>query len=173
MPEGHGLPPRLLTRQAEALRQRLLHVPGVKKVDILGERPERIFVEFSYARLANLGRQRARHLRRAAAPERGHAGRLDRHQRARRSSCASTAPTTICRRSATRRSSRAAGRSSCPISPRSQRGYEDPATFLIRHNGEPRLVLGVVMQEGWNGLDLGKALEAEDDADLGRPARSA
>ena len=29
--------------------------PGVKKVNILGERPERIFVEFSYARLATLG----------------------------------------------------------------------------------------------------------------------
>jgi hypothetical protein len=42
-----------------------------------------------------------------------------------------------------------------------QRGYEDPPTFLIRHNGEPALVLGVVMKEGWNGLDLGKALEAE------------
>src|SRR5262249_11451322 len=42
-----------------------------------------------------------------------------------------------------------------------RRGYEDPPTFLIRHQGEPALALGVVMQEGWNGLDLGKALEAE------------
>ena len=53
--EAHGLPPRLLTRQAETIRQGLLHVPGVKKVDILGERPERIFVEFSYPQLATLG----------------------------------------------------------------------------------------------------------------------
>jgi multidrug efflux pump subunit AcrB len=53
--EAHGMPPRELTREAEILRQRLLHVPGVKKVNIQGERPERIFVEFSYARLANLG----------------------------------------------------------------------------------------------------------------------
>jgi multidrug efflux pump subunit AcrB len=42
-----------------------------------------------------------------------------------------------------------------------KRGYEDPATFLIRNNGEPTLLLGVVMREGWNGLDLGKALELE------------
>src|SRR5207245_10940409 len=42
-----------------------------------------------------------------------------------------------------------------------KRGYEDPATFLIRNNGEPTLLLGVVMREGWNGLDLGSALEAE------------
>jgi multidrug efflux pump subunit AcrB len=43
-----------------------------------------------------------------------------------------------------------------------ERGYEDPATFLIRHNGEPALVLTVVMQDGWNGLDLGRALDAEE-----------
>jgi multidrug efflux pump subunit AcrB len=50
-----GMAPRMLVRQAEMIRQQLLHVPGVKKVNILGERPERIFVEFSYARLATLG----------------------------------------------------------------------------------------------------------------------
>src|SRR6516164_2768116 len=49
-----GMPRRLLVRQAETIRQELLHVAGVKKVNILGERPERIFVEFSYARLATI-----------------------------------------------------------------------------------------------------------------------
>src|SRR4029077_8135388 len=29
-----------------------------------------------------------------------------------------------------------------------KRGYEDPASFLIRNNGEPTLLLGVVMREG-------------------------
>ena len=42
-----------------------------------------------------------------------------------------------------------------------ERGYEDPATFLVRNGGEPALLLGVIMREGWNGLDLGKALDAE------------
>src|SRR5439155_616627 len=42
-------------RVAEELRQRFLHVPGVKKVDIVGEQQERIFVEFSYSRLTMLG----------------------------------------------------------------------------------------------------------------------
>jgi multidrug efflux pump subunit AcrB len=41
------------------------------------------------------------------------------------------------------------------------RGYEDPATFLVRNGGEPALLLGVVMRDDWNGLDLGTALEAE------------
>jgi multidrug efflux pump subunit AcrB len=53
--EGKGLPERLLVRQAETVRQRLLHVDGVRKVDIVGERPEKIFIDFSYARLATLG----------------------------------------------------------------------------------------------------------------------
>jgi multidrug efflux pump subunit AcrB len=41
-----GEPQRLLVRDAESLRQQLLHVPGVKKVNIIGEQPERIFVSF-------------------------------------------------------------------------------------------------------------------------------
>ena len=40
-------------------------------------------------------------------------------------------------------------------------GYEDPSTFMIRNGGEPALLLGVVMRDGWNGLDLGKALDRE------------
>ena len=36
---------RELARQAEVIRQDLLHVPGVKKINILGERPEQIFVD--------------------------------------------------------------------------------------------------------------------------------
>src|SRR5207244_2037143 len=53
--EAPGFPLRHLTRVAEELRQRFLHVPGVKKVDIVGEQQERIFVEFSYSRLTMLG----------------------------------------------------------------------------------------------------------------------
>src|SRR5260370_13262113 len=55
--KAKGLPLRLLTREAETLRQDLLQVDGVKKVNILGEQPERIFVEFSYDRIATLGVQ--------------------------------------------------------------------------------------------------------------------
>src|SRR5438093_7902818 len=53
--EAPDLPPRQVAREAETLRQRMLHVPGVKKVDLVGERPERIFVEFSYARMGTIG----------------------------------------------------------------------------------------------------------------------
>src|SRR5262249_62126395 len=40
---------------AEDIRQRLLRVPDVNKVDLIGVRPEKIFVEFSHAKLATLG----------------------------------------------------------------------------------------------------------------------
>jgi len=42
--KAKGEPQRHLVREAEALRQRLLHVPGVKKVNIIDEQAERIFV---------------------------------------------------------------------------------------------------------------------------------
>ena len=48
----------------------------------LGERPERIFVEFLLRAAGQSRHLRARPLRRASEPERRHARRLDRHQRA-------------------------------------------------------------------------------------------
>src|SRR3954469_15695448 len=53
--EAPGLPLRKLSRVAEELRQRFLHVPGVKNVDIVGDQQEMIFVELSYPRLTTLG----------------------------------------------------------------------------------------------------------------------
>src|SRR5207245_11249519 len=32
---------------------------------------------------------------------------------------------------------------------------------MLRNGGEPALMLGIVMRDGWNGLDLGKALDSE------------
>jgi multidrug efflux pump len=55
MLSADGLTPADLKRRAEDIRQRLLRVPDVNKVDIIGERPEKIFIEFSHARLATLG----------------------------------------------------------------------------------------------------------------------
>src|SRR5438045_5308907 len=44
-----------LKKAAEGMRQRLLKVPGVTKVDLYGTQDERIFVEFSHAKLATRG----------------------------------------------------------------------------------------------------------------------
>src|ERR1700694_1328922 len=159
--EAHGMPPRELTREAETLRERLLHVPGVKKVNIQGERPERIFVDFSYARLANLGvspRDIFDVLQRqnAVTP----AGSID-----------TNGPQVFIRLDGAyddlqkiRDTPIAAGGRTLRLGDIAEvkRGYEDPPTFLIRHDGEAALVLGIVMQDGWNGLDLGRALNAEE-----------
>jgi multidrug efflux pump subunit AcrB len=159
--EAHGMPPRELTREAEILRQRLLHVPGVKKVNIQGERPERIFVEFSYARLANLGVSPrdifdAFPRQNAVAP----AGSID-----------TNGPQVFMRLDGAyddlqkiRDTPIAAGGRAFRLADIAEvkRGYEDPPTFLIRHDGEAALVLGIVMQDGWNGLDLGRALNLEE-----------
>ena len=40
-----------------------------------------------------------------------------------------------------------------------RRGYEDPPTYLIRHQGEPVSCLPQSCGSGWDGLALGKALE--------------
>jgi multidrug efflux pump subunit AcrB len=158
--KAQGMPPRLLTRQAETIRQQMLHVPGVKKVNILGERPERIFVEFSYPRLVTLGITAqdifaALQRQNAVAP----AGSID-----------TKGPQVFVRLDGAYDDLQKIADTPIVAGGRNlrladiaevRRGYEDPSTFLIRHQGEPALALGVVMQDGWNGLDLGQALEAE------------
>ena len=158
--KARQLPLRLLTREAEVLRQDLLHVAGVKKVNILGERPERIFVEFSYDRIATLG-VKAQDIFEALLKQNvvTPAGSIDTNNQQvyiRLDGALDTVDkirnTPIVESGRTMRLSDIAD---------VRRGYEDPATFLVHHNGEPALMLDVVMQDQFNGLDLGRALEAE------------
>lgn len=158
--KAKGEPHRHLVRDAETMRQRLLHVPGVKKVNIIGEQAERIFVEFSHDRLATLG----------VSPRDLFAALNGRKVMTPAGSIEAKGPQVFIRLDgaiddleAIRNTPVAAQGRTLKLGDIAEvkRGYEDPATFLIRNNGEPALVLGVVMREGWNGLDLGKALEAE------------
>jgi multidrug efflux pump subunit AcrB len=161
--KAKGEPQRVLVREAEQLRQRLLHVPGVKKVNIIGERPERIFVEISYSRLANLGVS-ARDIFAALANQNliTPAGSID-----------TKGPQLLVRLDGAlddldkiRDTPIVAAGRTLKLSDIAtvRRGYEDPATFLIRHQGEPSLILGVVMKERYNGLQLGRDLEKEASA---------
>ncbi|HEX5801617.1 MAG TPA: efflux RND transporter permease subunit, partial [Azospira sp.] len=158
--KAKGEPHRHLVRDAETLRQRLLHVPGVKKVNIIGEQAERIFVEFSHDRLATLG----------VSPRDLFAALNGRNVMTPAGSIEAKGPQVFIRLDgaiddleAIRNTPVAAQGRTLRLGDIAEvkRGYEDPATFLIRNNGEPALLLGVVMREGWNGLDLGQALEAE------------
>ena len=158
--KAKGQPERLLVRDAENLRQQLLHVPGVKKVNIVGEHAERIFISFSHDRLATLGvspqdifaaLNGQNVLTPAGSIETSGAqvfirveGAFDKLQKIRDTPIAVAGRTLKLSDVAT-----------------VERGYEDPATFQIRNNGEPALLLGVVMRDGWNGLTLGQALDKE------------
>jgi multidrug efflux pump subunit AcrB len=55
MLSADGLSLAELKTRAEDIRQRLLRVPNVNKVDIIGDQPQKIFIEFSHAKLATLG----------------------------------------------------------------------------------------------------------------------
>jgi multidrug efflux pump subunit AcrB len=158
--KAKGEPQRLLVRDAESLRQRLLHVPGVKKVNIIGEQAERIFVSFSHDRLATLGISpqdifSALNSQNVLTP----AGSID-----------TQGPQVFIRLDGAfdklekiRETPIVAQGRTLKLSDVAtvERGYEDPATFLIRNQGEPALLLGIIMRDGWNGLDLGSALDAE------------
>lgn len=156
--QGDGMAMRDLARQAETIRQDLLHVPGVRKVNILGERPEQIFVSFSYDRLSTLGLsaqdifgalQSQNALTPAGSVEtRGPQvylrvdGAYD--------SVEAIAATPITAGGRTLRLSDIADVT---------RGHEDPPGFMIRREGAPTILLSAVMEDGWNGLELGRALE--------------
>jgi len=159
--KAKGFPERLLVRRAEDIRMQLLHVPGVQKVNIIGERPERIFVNFNQDRLATLGvmpTQIVDAMRRQnmVTP----AGSID-----------TGGPQVFVRIDGAyhdlqtiRDTPVVANGKTFKISDVAEveRGYEDPPQLLISHDGDPSVLLGVVMQPGWNGLELGKALDSQE-----------
>lgn len=158
--KAKGEPHRLLVREAEALRQQLLHVQGVKKVNIIGEQSERIFVSFSHERLATLG----------VTPHDIFAALDSQNVLTPAGSIETKGPQIFLRVDGAfdnlekiRQTPIAAQGRMLKLADVAdvERGYEDPATFLIRNSGEPALLLGVVMRDEWNGLDLGEALQAE------------
>lgn len=158
--KAKGEPQRLLVRDAEALRQQLLHVAGVKKVNIIGEQPERIFVSFSHDRLATLG----------VTPQDIFAALNSQNVLTPAGSIETKGPEVFVRIDGAFDKLEKIRQTPIVVQGRTlklsdvatvARGYEDPATFLVRNGGEPALLLGVVMRDDWNGLDLGTALEAE------------
>jgi multidrug efflux pump subunit AcrB len=135
-------------------------VPGVKKVNIVGEQPERIYVEFSHERLATLG----------VSPQDVFAALNGQNALTPAGSIETKGPDVFIRLDGAfdqlqkiRDTPVVAQGRTLKLSDIAtvKRGYEDPATFLIRNGGEPALLLGVVMRDGWNGLDLGRDLDKE------------
>src|SRR6266571_1241233 len=153
-----GLDPAALKARAEDVRQNLLRVPDVNKVDIIGERPQKIFIELSHAKLATLGltpQQIFDSVARQNAVVSG--GTID------------TAADRINLR-VTGGFSGAAAIAAVPVQAGGQifrlgdianvtRGYEDPPSFIVREGGKPAIGLGVSMQDGANIITLGDNLK--------------
>ncbi|MBV8837217.1 MAG: efflux RND transporter permease subunit, partial [Alphaproteobacteria bacterium] len=152
------LTPAQLKDRAEDIRQRLLRVADVNKVDIIGERPQRVFIEFSHAKLATLGitpQQIFDSVTRQNAVVAG--GSVD------------TASDQInLRVTGAFNAADAIAGVPVQVDGRSfrlgdiatvKRDYEDPPSFLVRTGGKPAIGLGVSMQDGANIVTLGENLK--------------
>jgi multidrug efflux pump len=158
MMTGDGADYAQLKKTAEGLRQRLLKVPGVTKVDMYGAQEERIFVEFSHAKLATLG----------VTPQ----ALFDSLAKQNNVTPAGTVET-----SAQRVPLRVTGAldgakavAETPVESNGRvfrlgdiatvtHGYADPPTFVVRQEGKPALGIGVVTAKGANILELGKEVQ--------------
>jgi multidrug efflux pump len=155
-----GLSPAELKSRAEDIRQRLLRVAHVNKVDLIGERPQRIFIEFSHAKLATLGvtpQQIFDSVARQNAVVSG--GAID-----------TTADRINLRVTGAFTGTEAIA--AVPIEAEGRvfrlgdiatvtRGYEDPPGFIVREGGKPALGIGVSMANGANIITLGHDLDRE------------
>src|SRR5215813_1832582 len=147
-----------LKTRAEDIRQRLLRVPDVNKVDIIGERPQKIFIEFSHAKLATLGVTPQQIFDSVAKQNAVVSGgsidtKADRINLRVTGAFSGTAAIAAVPVQVNDRTFRLADIATV------KRGYEDPPSFILRQGGKPALGLGVSMDEGANILTLGKNLK--------------
>jgi len=162
-----GLPLPDLVREAEAIRDRLQRVPGVHKALVLGERTERVFVEFDNARLVNLGLSPQDIFAAIDASNRlVPAGRIE-----------TNGPRLHLRLDADLSDPDALAALPIRVGDKLlrlgdiatiRRGFEDPPSLLVRSRGEPAVLLGVVMNKGENGLTLGERLDDFVEAERAR-----
>jgi multidrug efflux pump len=154
-----GLSDDQFIEEAERVRRIYLSVKGVAEVDLIGEQSRRIFVEFPRARLTTLG----------VSPQQVFAALRQEN---------SVVPTGTLNNATmsmpirvgsgfesledVRATPITVGGRSLTIGDIGQVsfGLEDPASYVVRHQGEDAVMFGIVMAKGWNGLDLGQSLVA-------------
>jgi multidrug efflux pump len=159
--QGDGFSLAQMRDYAERLRVDLLRVAGVAKVDYLGEQEQRIHVEISNARLAQLGISPAQI---AAA--------IQSQNAVNSSGVVSTSLDRVyIRPSGEIRDSAQLAATLLRINGRTirlgdiaqiRRGYVDPPSALMRYQGRNVLGIGVSMAPGGNVVDLGVALKTAE-----------
>jgi len=157
--KGDGISQWELSDIAENIKRRLLKVPMVKKVDIYGKQAKKVYVEFSNERLAALGitpLQIAESLRNQNSVL--SAGSID--TRSDRVLVRVTGQ--FASLDDIRNVPIEAGGRQIKLGDFTTitRGYEDPPTYTVRHNGEQVLMLGIVMTDDGNIVELGKLMES-------------
>jgi multidrug efflux pump len=157
---GDDFSPAQMKKVVDEVRERLLRIPGVNKIDLLGTQDERIYVEISSQRLAEFN-----------LPVSAVIEALQRENAVVPSGNVDVGPNRIFLRVDVGFDTAAAVRGA-PISAGGRiitvgdvaeikRGYVDPTAYTIRYKGREAIGLGVVMAKGGNVLDLGQALGAE------------
>jgi multidrug efflux pump subunit AcrB len=148
-----------LKARALDIRQRLLRVPNVNKVDIIGEQPEKIFIELSHAKLATLG----------VKPQQIFENVTKQNMVVPGGSIETSADRINLRVTGAFSGAEAIAEVPVQVDGRVfrlgdiatvRRGYQDPPSFIVRQGGKPALGLGVSMQDGANIVTLGKDLQA-------------
>src|ERR1700739_2267592 len=148
-----------LKKAAEGMRQRLLKVPGVTKVDLYGIQDEKIFVEFSHAKLATLG----------ITPQALFDSLAKQNNVVPAGTVETTSQRVPLRVTGALDGAKAVAETPVESNGRVFRlgdiatvthGYVDPPTFLVRQEGKPAIGIGVVTAKGANILELGKDVSA-------------
>ena len=155
MMTGDGADYAQLKKAAEGLRQRLLKVPGVTKVDIYGNQDERIFVEFSHAKLATLG----------ITPQALFDSLAKQNNVVPAGTVETSSQRVPLRVTGALDGAKAVAETPVESNGRVFRlgdiatvshGFVDPPTFKVRQEGKPAIGIGVVTAKGANILELGK-----------------
>ncbi|RVI93184.1 efflux RND transporter permease subunit [Sinorhizobium medicae] len=159
---GDGFSYPELRRFAIEGRDMLLKTPGVEKVVILGDQPEKIFIDVSSKALAERGLT-LNDLRDAIAGQNNvdHAGSIDTGTRSVRIS----AEGGVTKAEDIRELRLRAGERTIRLGDIATvtSGLEDPYSRKFRFNGHDSVQIGVVMAKGFNVTDVGKAVEATYD----------
>ncbi len=154
-----GFSRREVRDKVEAVRSRLLQVPDVSKVEMIGAQDERIYVEFSVREMARLGIDRqtvvaALQNQNAVLPS-GAINTSDERLTVRVSGAFSTEDDV-------RNINLAVGDRMVRLADIAtvHRGYSDPPQPLFRVNGREALGLAIAMRDGGDILALGKNIKA-------------
>jgi len=162
MMTGDGADYAQLKKAAEGLRQRLLKVTGVTKVDVYGTQDERIFVEFSHAKLATLG----------ITPQALFDSLAKQNNVVPAGTVETSSQRVPLRVTGALDGAKAVAETPVESNGRVFRlgdiatvthGFVDPPTFKVRQEGKPAIGIGVVTAKGANILELGKDVAAATD----------